>query len=97
MIEGFNFWMPNCFTPNTDNLNEIFIPKGTGWVEKNYRFEIFNRWGKRIFNTADPFKGWDGVAGDKIYDCSNIYYWRVTVTDNIDEIHEMKGHVLLLR
>lgn len=97
VIEGFNFWMPNCFTPNTDNLNEIFIPKGTGWVEKNYRFEIFNRWGKRIFHTSDPYKGWDGVAGDKTYDCSTIYYWRVTVTDNIDGIHEMKGHVLLLR
>ncbi|MGZ4090120.1 MAG: T9SS type B sorting domain-containing protein, partial [Bacteroidia bacterium] len=96
VLEGFNFWMPNCFTPNNDKLNEVFMPKGTAWVETNYQFEVYNRWGKRIFHTSDPYTGWDGKV-DNLYDPSNVYYWRVSVTDNLDETHEMKGHVLLLR
>ncbi|MBA3665550.1 MAG: gliding motility-associated C-terminal domain-containing protein [Bacteroidetes bacterium] len=97
VLEGFNFWMPDCFTPNTDNLNDILIPKGTAWIEAGYQFEVYNRWGKRIFHTSDPYKGWDGKAGDDTFDPSNVYFWRATVTDNIHETHEMKGHVLLLR
>jgi hypothetical protein len=26
-----------------------------------------------------------------------VYFWRVNITDNIDEIHELKGHVTVLR
>jgi hypothetical protein len=49
VIEGFNFYMPNCISVNDDKLNEILVPKGTGWSAKNYLFEVYNRWGKRIF------------------------------------------------
>lgn len=97
VIEGFNFWMPNCFTPNTDNLNEVFIPQGTGWVAKDYQFMVFNRWGQKVFHTKDLLSGWNGKADDTNYEPSNIYYWKVIVRDNIDSVHEIKGHVLLLR
>jgi gliding motility-associated-like protein len=97
VIEGFNFWMPNAFTPNTDNMNEVLIPKGTAWAEKNYSFEVYNRWGSRIFQTGDIHQGWDGKAGDKLYDPSNIYYWKVSITDILDDVHEFRGHVMLFR
>ncbi|MCW3077151.1 MAG: hypothetical protein JWO32_1760 [Bacteroidetes bacterium] len=97
VIEGFNFWIPDCFTPDNDNLNETFIPKGTAWVEKNYLFEVFNRWGTRIFHTNDSTQGWTGKASENISDPSDVYLWRVSVTDNLDIAHEMKGFVLLLK
>ncbi|MBI2722815.1 MAG: gliding motility-associated C-terminal domain-containing protein [Bacteroidetes bacterium] len=97
VIEGFNFWMPNCFTPNTDNVNEVFMPKGTGWVAQDYQFMIFNRWGQKVFYTKNILSGWDGKAGDNDYDNSNIYHWKVIVTDNVNSIHELQGHLLLLR
>jgi len=97
VLEGFRCWVPNCFTPNTDNDNEIFIPKGTGWVESNYLFEVYNRWGKKIFQTNNFNEGWDGKAAEKLYDPSNVYFWRLSITDNISEVHNLKGHVLLLR
>ncbi len=97
VIEGFNFYMPNCFTPNDDNLNEKLMPMGTGWVNLNYSFEIFNRWGLKIFNTNDVTKAWDGKTPNEKYDPSNVYYWRVKVTDNVNETHVLTGHVLLLR
>lgn len=97
VIEGFNFWAPDCFTPDNDNLNEIFIPKGTAWVQKNYLFEVFNRWGTRIFHTNDPATGWNGKASGSDSHPPDVYVWRVAVTDNLDIAHEMKGFVLLLK
>lgn len=97
VIEGFNFYMPNCISPNDDNLNEYLLPKGTGWISTNYTFEIFNRWGTRIFVTNDTNKAWDAKAANDKYDPSNIYYWRVIVKDNLEETHILIGHVLLMR
>jgi gliding motility-associated-like protein len=97
VIEGYNFYIPDSFTPNDDNLNEIFKPIGTGWTTTNYLFEIFNRWGTRIFSTTDMAKGWDGKATNDNYDPSNVYFWRVKIKDNQDNDHLHSGHVSLLR
>ena len=97
VIEGYNFYMPNCFTPNDDNLNEILKPRGTGWTATNYQFEIYNRWGTRIFITNDVAKGWDGKANAEKYDPSNVYFWRVKITDNVNDNHLHIGHVGVLR
>jgi len=96
VIEGFNFWMPNAFTPNGDGKNDFFQPQGTAWVDKNYAFEIFNRWGKRIFKTNDITAGWDGETKGEV-DPFNRYLWRVTVTDILDRPHDFKGFVLILK
>lgn len=32
---------------------------------KNYQLSIFDRWGKIIFETSDPFAGWDGRLGSQ--------------------------------
>ncbi|MDZ4756671.1 MAG: gliding motility-associated C-terminal domain-containing protein [Bacteroidota bacterium] len=59
-------FFPNAFTPNNDNLNEVFKPTisfvhGADYNNKlKYRFEIFDRWGGRVFLTNDPMSGWDG-------------------------------------
>jgi gliding motility-associated-like protein len=97
VIEGFNFYMPNCISVNDDKLNDVLLPKGTGWVLKNYLFEVYNRWGKRIFKTTDLSQGWDGKLQETSIDPIGVYFWRVTITDNVDTVHELKGHVTVLR
>lgn len=97
VIEGFNFYMPNGFTPNNDNLNDVLIPLGTGWTSKNYLFEVYSRWGNRIFKTNDLLQGWDGKINDSDTNPFCIYYWRVNITDNIGEVHELKGHVTIFK
>lgn len=97
VIEGFNFYMPNCFTPDDDNLNDVLLPKGTGFTTQNYSFEVFNRWGTRIFITNDITKYWDGKATADKYDPSNVYYWRIKITDNLGDKHLLSGYVLVLR
>ncbi len=94
--EGFNFYMPNCFTPNESGLNDVLIPQGTGWLKKNYLFEVFNRWGLRIFSTTDVNTGWNGANTDN-QTPYNSYIWRITVTDTDDVPHSFSGPVTVLR
>lgn len=51
-------FFPDAFSPNSDNLNDLFRPV----VENIYSFSmyIFSRWGQLVFSTNDPVKGWDG-------------------------------------
>lgn len=104
VFEGFNFYMPNAFTPDNDGLNDILLPKGTGWLYDNYKFEIFNRWGRKVFFTRDVHEGWDGGAALDPFglevakaDINDVYVWRAVVTDNMQKEHELKGVVMLVR
>ncbi len=58
---------PNGFTPNKDQLNDLFQPTVWGILE-TYRLRIYDRWGTLVFETADPFYGWDGTYKGKPYD-----------------------------
>lgn len=54
----FAFYVPNAFTPNGDDFNNIFKPSIFGVLE--YEFSVFDRWGLEIFKTNDTKAGWDG-------------------------------------
>jgi gliding motility-associated-like protein len=52
-------YIPNAFTPNADNLNDVF--KVYSKCPLTYfRMEIFNRWGEFLWSTEDINEGWDG-------------------------------------
>ena len=88
--------MPNSFSPNGDGLNELFMPQGTGYVTDNYLFEIYTKWGSRVFRTNDITAGWDGKSKGGA-DSFNQYLWYLRVTDNLGTIHNLKGFVTLLK
>lgn len=93
---GFNFYMPNCFKPNGDGLNDVLIPYGRSWLSQNYSYKIFNRWGQIVFQTNNISEGWNGKS--KGSPCPNdTYFYMISVTDYYNNEHEYKGHITLLR
>lgn len=53
---------PDIFTPNGDGTNDVFNVVTNG--NPNFqvvRFEIFNRWGEKVFETDNLDIGWDGT------------------------------------
>lgn len=52
-------FIPNAFTPNGDNDNEVFKPVISHPL--TYSLTIFDRWGNLIFKSADPDAEWDGT------------------------------------
>jgi gliding motility-associated-like protein len=90
----FSIYIPNTFTPNDDDKNEVFLPVLRG--EKLYTLQIFNRWGTKIFESKNPAQGWDGTFQGE--SCKqDVYTWRIRVSSLDGEAKEYTGHVLLHR
>lgn len=52
-------FIPNAFTPNSDNLNDTYKPIFKTKNLLQYEFKIFDSWGNEVFTTTDPTKAWD--------------------------------------
>jgi len=89
------FLMPNAFTPNNDNTNDVFrIPPHTPIVLNS--FSVYNRWGQLIFFTKDVNLGWDGTI--KGYPApGGVYVYVVHAKNNTGKDVSVKGSVVLIR
>ena len=92
-VSESSVFVPNIFTPNGDGKNDVF--KITGIAISDFKIEIFNRWGIKVFETADKNKSWDGkdLQGQKVD--SGVYYFVIISTDNTEIIK--RGNVTLLK
>ncbi len=78
------FLLPNIFTPNGDNVNEVFRPKTSSPVTTTH-IQIFNRWGVKVYeSSADPYINWagGGTAGESTTSglvSNGIYYYLAEV------------------
>jgi len=86
---------PNTFTPNGDGINDDFMFKSYGIVEKNLEFMIFDRWGEMIYK-AESFKAWDGYVKGRLAQ-EDTYVYKIECQDVFGEKHTYRGHVNLLR
>lgn len=56
-------FLPNAFTPGgSPNLNDKFGISNPFAVDEFISFEIFDRWGGRVFNAETAFDTWDGSS-----------------------------------
>lgn len=58
-FSGCSLYIPSAFTPDGDNLNNLFNAVGENIEE--YELQIFNRWGEFIYGTSQLSGGWDGT------------------------------------
>lgn len=98
VIDEFVFYAPNTFTPNEDDVNEVFLPLGAGWDIATYELYIFDRWGELIFFTEDYAEGWNGKAkgGTELVQ-NDVYVWKVNLKDVRGSRHRYIGHVTMLK
>lgn len=59
-------FIPNAFTPSeTPNLNDVFGISNPFAVDEFISFEVFDRWGGRVFEAPTQFDTWDGTSNGK--------------------------------
>lgn len=51
-------YVPNCFTPDNDGINDVFLARGHDLV--SFEMWIYSRWGDLIFHSTDIDQPWDG-------------------------------------
>ncbi|MDX9945851.1 MAG: gliding motility-associated C-terminal domain-containing protein, partial [Bacteroidales bacterium] len=77
-VDSCNFYeIPNVFTPNGDDINDLLKAKTSGLVEK-VDFKLFNRYGVLIFQTEEPKLNWDGTYKGKIVS-PGVYFYQCDV------------------
>ena len=75
-VGGTDDYFPNAFTPNGDNVNDRFRPL-LACPPESMTFEVYDRWGKKVFETSDPKSpGWDGMLDGQPAP-ADVYAWRV--------------------
>ena len=88
-------YLPNAFTPNGDGKNDIFRPIFLG-AESVFRFSIYDRWGRQVFQSASPSVGWDGTTGGKQQPAGTyVWFCQFKLFEEPERVE--KGTVLLIR
>jgi gliding motility-associated-like protein len=91
-------YLPNAFTPNGDDLNDVLrVETLTPELYANgMELMIYNRWGEEVFRTTDIFAEWDGTFRNEALPPDVYGYWlRVVCPEGNDLIQ--KGNITLLR
>lgn len=87
-------YVPNSFTPDGDGLNDIF--KAVGLNIKNFKMQIYNRYGNLVFESYSLNDGWNGGANGYYYP-NDIYNYIIEYTFHSTEVKMKRGFVVLLR
>jgi len=71
-------FVPTAFSPNDDGQNDMLYLMGN--CITNLEFNIYDRWGEKVFSTSNPAVGWDGNFNGKKLDAAVfVYYLKATV------------------
>jgi gliding motility-associated-like protein len=92
----FGLFVPNTFTPDFDNKNDVFMAKGFGIADEDFNLSIYNRWGQKIFEANDIDQGWDGSYKGTMVQ-QDTYVWKIIYKDVNGELHTKHGHVNIIQ
>lgn len=86
--------VPNAFTPNSNDVNSVVKVRGFG-ISK-LRFTIWNRWGQKVFETANHNEGWNGRVNGVIQPM-DVYAYTVEAEFFDGKKTSKKGDITLIR
>lgn len=69
------FFLPNIFTPSSNNANSIF-KLSTKNPEEFISMTIYDRWGNQLFYSSDIDQGWNGMTANQDVE-SGVYVYKI--------------------
>lgn len=90
-----SIFIPNIFTPNGDNFNDLFLPIFVNI--KTFKCDIYNRWGSEIYSWSNSNNGWDGKTKSGDESPEGTYFYIMTTINHKEEEEIIKGSVTLLK
>jgi len=95
--------LPNVFTPNQDEHNDVFHPFLPVKYIDHVNFKVFNQWGELVFQTQDPMLGWNGKLmnnGTELPEGTYYYVCDVFAATSVGVQsfgHQLSGFIHLFR
>ncbi len=87
------FYIPSAFSPNNDGRNDVFRPVANGVRE--YKIQLYNRWGQLIFQTNNIREGWNGKFHN-INQPVGVYIYIINYKNDKGKNFVLKGSFLLI-
>lgn len=88
------FDLPIAFSPNGDGINDYYYPNTSGKYEI-LLFEIFNRWGEKMFVGTTKDNAWNGMYKG-VMQSPDIFVFHIVYKKN-RKVFERRGSVTLVR
>ncbi|MCB0771532.1 MAG: gliding motility-associated C-terminal domain-containing protein [Flavobacteriales bacterium] len=94
-IPESSLFVPNVFTPNGDQMNDVYALTAVNIASLNMR--IFNRWGQLVNELDRVGEVWDGrsLSGSLVPD--GTYFYTIEAKGLDGRSYDLKGHVTVLR
>jgi gliding motility-associated-like protein len=89
-------FIPNAFTPGgSPGRNDVFGIANPFAIRDFMSFEIFDRWGGRVFSAANEFETWDGKSNGSPLNPGTFLYRLRYKCDGVEKVKS--GTVVLIR
>jgi len=91
------YYIPNAFTPDENNINDRWYPRGVGFEKNSYKMTICDSWGNIMYQSNENDYGWNGNdRGGKI--CPpGVYVYKITMEGYEGALPVFHGSILLIR
>ena len=95
-------FVPNIFSPNGDGANDVLQIYPSLDVTKVRKFDIFDRWGNRVFSARDfnpdaaASFAWNGSFGGRLLP-PDVFVYFLEIETNTKEVLTQKGDITLIR
>ncbi|MBK8954707.1 MAG: gliding motility-associated C-terminal domain-containing protein [Saprospiraceae bacterium] len=99
--KNYEIYPPNVFSPNGDNINDVFFTGGSKSLVNIDEMSIFDRWGNLVFRGTNliprnPNSGWNGRSGDQ--NClPGVYVYQIKGKFLDGFVKTVSGDLTLLR
>ena len=91
------YYVPNTFTPDGDEHNNVFLPIfTTGFDPTSYHLALYNRWGECVFESYSTDQGWDGYYGGMKAELGTYSYVIQFFDKKATKKRQLLGHVNLI-
>jgi len=97
VIEQELFYIPNVFSPNGDQINDVIEVVTNLPADRMTSFEVFDRWGGMVYAQYEnlPFQ-WDGSSHGKVVQ-GGVYVYKLIWKDTSERTQFKAGSITVLR
>lgn len=99
-VPEHNVYIPNIFTPYTNDSNSVFTVFGGDDIASILMMEIYDRWGNMVYSKrnfpSEPLNGWDGTFGGTHAE-AGVYVYLVSVLFDTEMVVQYTGDVMMIR